>query len=115
MNEIDSFIEEYPESTQKKLIELRKKIHSLCKCEEKIAYGIPTFVYKKKNLVHMSAYPKHIGFYPGGDVIEYFESEISQYVYGRGSIQFPLHEELPMELIVKMTLFRIKQVDDYAK
>ncbi len=115
MNEIDSFIEEYPESTQEKLIQLREKIHSLCECSEKIAYGIPTFVYKHKNLVHMSAYPKHIGFYPGGDVIEHFEDEISQYVYGRGSIQFPLNEELPLELIEKMTVFRISQVDEYAK
>ncbi len=114
MNEIDSFIQEYPEATQKKLEALRAQIHNLCECDEKIAYGIPTFVYKKKNLVHMSAYPRHIGFYPGGDVIEYFEDEISQYTYGRGSIQFPLEEELPMDLIKKMTVFRIKQVDDNA-
>lgn len=115
MNEIDAFIAEYPQTTQEKLEEIRTLVHSLCECSEKISYGIPTFIYKKKNLVHMSAYVKHIGFYPGADAIEAFEEQLKQYIYGRGSIQFPLTEELPMALIKEMTLFRIKEVDEHAK
>lgn len=117
MNEIDQFILTYPQSTQDLLQSLRKHIHSLCECSEKIAYGIPTFIYKKKNLVHISAYPKHIGFYPGADAIEAFIDEIKKrnYHYAKGSVQFPLDQPLPFDLVTEMTLFGQKEIDLYAK
>ena len=55
---------------------------------EKIGYGIPTFVYKKTNLIHFAGYAKHIGIYPGADGIEAFKDRIQDYVHAKGSVQF---------------------------
>jgi uncharacterized protein YdhG (YjbR/CyaY superfamily) len=71
-------------------------------------YGIPTFELYG-NLVHFSAYKKHIGFYPGPSGISAFADEIKQYKNAKGSVQFPLSEPIPFELIRRITLFRLEE------
>lgn len=80
--------------------------------EETISYNMPAFKYNNHILVYFAAYKDHIGFYalPSGNTA--FREELSRYKTGKGSIQFPLDEELPFELIAKMIKFRIKEIDD---
>ncbi len=80
----------------------------LPEAEETIKYGIPTFLYHG-NLVHYGAYKNHIGFYPIPSGITAFKDDLSRYKQGKGSIQFPLDEALPLELIRKIVLFRIEE------
>jgi uncharacterized protein YdhG (YjbR/CyaY superfamily) len=61
------------------------------------------------NLVHFAGYSKHIGFYPGASGIDAFKSELSKYKYAKGSVQFPLEEQLPIELIKKIVNFRVEE------
>ena len=75
---------------------------------EKISYGIPTF-YLNGNLVHFAAYKNHIGFYPGASGIEEFLKEISKYKNSKGAVQFPLKEDLPIDLIKKIVAFRVNE------
>lgn len=110
---MDQFIFTYPANVQTILEKIRKNIHDLCRCSEKISYGIPTFVYQEKNLVHISAYAKHIGFYPGADAIKAFEKELSRYHCGKGSVQFRLDQEIPYELIKRIVIYRINEVDKH--
>lgn len=106
---IDAFIAQFPPAVQKKMQQVRKTIlEAAPKAEECINYGIPTFKYHG-NLVHFSAYEKHIGFYPGATGIEKFQKEIAGYKSAKGSVQFSLDESIPYDLIRKITLFRVKQ------
>ncbi len=106
---IDTFIAQYPPAVQKILHQLRKTIlQAAPKAEACINYGIPTFKYHG-NLVHFSAYEKHIGFYPGSEGIEHFQNEIAAYKSAKGSVQFPLDKPIPYALVKKMTAFRVKQ------
>jgi uncharacterized protein YdhG (YjbR/CyaY superfamily) len=73
---------------------------------ETISYGIPTFKYHG-NLVHFAAYKKHIGFYPTPSGIEEFKPKLSAYKLSRGTIQFPLGEPIPYDLIHEITAFRV--------
>lgn len=105
---IEEYILNFPKETQKKLIEIRKLIHQLVPDgEECISYGIPTIKYKKKNLIHFAGYKEHIGLYPGAKTIETFLPELNDYNTSKGTIQFPLSEKLPTELIKRITLFRL--------
>lgn len=107
MNLIDEYIEKYPEEVQKKLRDIRKVIReSAPDAEEKISYGMPTF-YLKGNLVHFAAYSGHIGFYPAPSGIEAFKEELIGYKTSKGAIQFPLSQELPLELVKKIVEFRV--------
>ncbi len=99
---IDEFISSYPPNVQALLQELRAAVHELVpEAQEKISYGIPTFTLRG-NLVHFSAYEKHIGFYPGSGPIKQFAKELEAYETAKGTVRFPIDKPLPMPLIKKM-------------
>jgi uncharacterized protein YdhG (YjbR/CyaY superfamily) len=100
---IDAFIAQYPPAIQKQLKQLRATINKSHKgFEEAIAYGIPTFRLNKKNVVHFSGYDRHIGFYPGANGIAKFLPELKGYSTSKGTVQFPVDEPLPVELVTRM-------------
>jgi uncharacterized protein YdhG (YjbR/CyaY superfamily) len=108
-NTIDEHIAQFPIATQKKLQEIRELVRSLAPgATEAISYGIPTFKLNG-NLVHFAGYANHIGFYPGSEAIEVFKKELAGHKTSKGTIQFPLDQPLPLELIRKITLFRIEK------
>ncbi len=107
--DIDSFIATFPEETQKLLQQVRETIKKAApEAEETINYGIPTFKLNG-NLVHFSGYKNHIGFYPGASGIKTFEQELSIYKSAKGSVQFPIDQAMPLDLITKITKFRVQQ------
>ena len=107
--DIDEFIAGYPENIQKILKKIRATIRKAApKAEETINYGIPTFTLNG-NLVHFSAFKKHIGFYPAPSGIENFKTELSAYESAKGSVKFPLDQPIPFDLITKIVKFRVKE------
>lgn len=109
INSIDEYILQFPIEIQKILSELRFFIKELVPtATEKISYQMPTF-YLYGNLVHFAAYKNHIGFYPAPSGIQAFQEEISKFKWAKGSVQFPINEPLPYELIKKITLFRVAE------
>ena len=69
---------------------------------------MPAFFYKGI-LVYFAAYRHHIGFYPTPSGIEAFKSEFTGYQYSKGAVQFPIAEELPLDLIARITVFRARE------
>jgi uncharacterized protein YdhG (YjbR/CyaY superfamily) len=103
---IDDYIAQFPQEVQEKLTRLRQLIHERApEATEKISYQIPTF-YLNGNLVHFAAYAHHIGFYPTPSGISRFEAELADYKRAKGSVQFPLDQPLPLELIGQIVAFR---------
>jgi uncharacterized protein YdhG (YjbR/CyaY superfamily) len=106
---IDEYIAAFPAEVQKRLQEIRSVIKSAApQATEKISYQMPTF-YLNGNLVHFAAFKNHIGFYPVPSGIEAFKRELSKYAQGKGSVQFPLDEPLPLALIRKIVKFRVAE------
>ncbi|PJZ76338.1 iron chaperone [Leptospira neocaledonica] len=104
---IDEYIKTFPKEVQSILQELRKVIQEEApEASEKISYQIPTF-YLNGNLVHFAAYKNHIGFYPGASGIAKFKKEIDKYKNAKGSVQFPIDQPLPMDLVRKIVKFRV--------
>lgn len=106
---IDEYISTFPQHVQEKLQVLRETIRKAAPtATEAISYQMPTYKLNG-NLVHFAGYEKHIGLYPAPSGITAFESELAPYRHAKGSVQFPLHEPLPLELITKIVTFRVKQ------
>ncbi len=106
---INQYIDSFPEATKKKLVQMKKIIRKNApQAEEKISYAIPTF-FLNGNLVHFAGFDKHIGFYPGPTGISAFQKQIAKYTYAKGSVQFPLDQPLPTQLIEKIVQFRVKE------
>lgn len=116
---IDDYISKFPPEIQEILSTIRKVIKETAPdAIEKISYQMPTFTLHG-NLVHFAAFKNHIGFYPTPNGIDAFKEELSVYKGAKGSIQFPLHQPMPYELISKIVKFRvaenIKKAEDKRK
>lgn len=106
---IEEYIESFPIHTQKLLQEIRGTIKKAApEAEETINYAMPTFKLNG-NLVHFAGYKNHIGFYPAPSAITAFKEALSGYKNAKGSVQFPIDQPLPLELITKMVAFRVKE------
>lgn len=110
MNDVDQYIAGFDHEIQSKLQEIRTIIRNvLMDAEEVISYGLPTYKIKGKNIVHFGGFKQHIGFYPVPSAIAQFKEELSKFKGAKGSVQFPYKQELPKDLIERMTLFRLKE------
>jgi uncharacterized protein YdhG (YjbR/CyaY superfamily) len=106
---VDEYISSFSPDIQGILEEIRETIReSAPEAEETISYGMPTFRLKG-NLVHFAAYKNHIGFYPTPSAIKAFKEELSHYNTSKGTVQFPLDEPVPLDLVRKMVLFRVQE------
>ncbi|MBX2997757.1 MAG: DUF1801 domain-containing protein [Caldilineaceae bacterium] len=106
---IDEYIATFPTEIQTILQEIRAAIREVVPdAEEKISYQMPTF-YLHGNLVHFAAFKNHIGFYPTPTGIEAFQERLSQYKGAKGSVQFPLDQPMPLDLIRDITKFRVDE------
>jgi uncharacterized protein YdhG (YjbR/CyaY superfamily) len=106
---IDEYIAAYPAEVQELLQTMRATIHKAAPdAEEAITYGIPTFKLNG-NLVHFGGYKNHIGFYPAPMGIEAFKEETAQYEAGKGTLQFPIDQPLPLELVSRIVKFRVEK------
>ena len=108
---IDEYIEGQGEEARKRLSQICKVIRdSAPRAEGRISYKMPAFFYKGR-LVYFCAFKKHIGFYPASmTVFSTFRDELKGFKQsGRGTIQFPHDEDLPLGLIEKIVEFRVKE------
>ncbi|GAB1157820.1 DUF1801 domain-containing protein [Paenibacillus illinoisensis] len=106
---VDEYISGFAPDVQVRLQVLRQIIREAApNAEEKISYQMPTYALHG-NLVHFAAYKNHIGFYPAPSGIEAFRDELSVYKGAKGSVQFPLNQPLPEELIRRIVEFRVKE------
>jgi uncharacterized protein YdhG (YjbR/CyaY superfamily) len=104
---IDEYIADFPHEVQEILQQIRSLVRKAApEAKEAIKYQIPTYVLNG-NLVHFAAYKKHIGFYPTPSGIEQFKKELSAYKSAKGSVQFPIAEPIPFNLIEKIVRYRV--------
>ena len=106
---IDEYISQCPKETQPILRKIRAVIkESAPAAVERISYQMQAF-YLNGMLVWFAAHKHHIGFYPKGSGIEAFKEELSAYKGAKGSVQFPLDERVPYDLIRKIVKFRVAE------
>jgi uncharacterized protein YdhG (YjbR/CyaY superfamily) len=111
---VDAYIKQFPATVQTSLQQLRKTIKAAApKAEEVISYAMPAYKYNGM-LVYFAGYKNHIGFYGTPSGHEAFEKELSVYKRGKGSVQFPVDEPLPLSLITKIVKFRVKKNEEKA-
>lgn len=109
VNSIDDYIKSFPPGIQKLLQQVRASIQKAAPgAEETIKYAMPTFMLNG-NLVHFAAFKNHIGLYPTPNGIEAFKKELSVYKGAKGSVQFPLDQPMPLELIGKIVKYRVAE------
>ena len=107
MKDVEAYIAQFPDEVQKILEKIRAIILAeVPEAEERISYAMPGYYLNKKPLVYFAGYKNHIGFYATPTGHEKFEKELSKFKQGKGSVQFPLNQEIPYDLIKEIMKFR---------
>ncbi|MFO7447411.1 MAG: DUF1801 domain-containing protein [Ignavibacteriaceae bacterium] len=107
---VDDYIQSFPKDVQNVLENIRRIIReTVPEAEERISYNMPAYNLNGY-LVYFAGWKNHIGLYPISAAIEKkFSRELSKYKIGKGSIQFPFSEPMPVSLIKKIVKHRIKE------
>jgi uncharacterized protein YdhG (YjbR/CyaY superfamily) len=114
---INQYIQSFPKQVQEELSATGGLVKEAAPgAREKISYQMPRF-FLNGDLGNFAAHTSHIGFYPGSskNVFSRFKKELEDYQTGKGSTQFPLEQELPLELIRKIVQFRIDESNNKRK
>lgn len=107
-DDIKEYISRFPSKTQKILNKIRKLILNTDKgIKESMSYGMPAYKYKNKPVMYYAAYEHHIGIYATPNAHTEFQEVLSVYKQGKGSVQFPIDEEIPFTLIEKMLKYNL--------
>ena len=107
-NNADEYIADFPPNIQVILNQIRGIIQENAQnAEESISYGMPAYKLNKKPLVYFAAFKNHIGFYATPTGHQAFADKLAKYKQGKGSVQFPLNEPMPIELITEIVQFRV--------
>ncbi len=112
---VTEYISSFPKDTQKILLQVRETIRAAApEAQEKIGYNMPAYALNGP-LVYFAAYEHHIGFYATPTGHEKFAKELAKYKQGKGSVQFPIDEPMPLALIKKIVSFRAKENKEKKK
>ena len=100
---IDEYIKLFPKDVQNILEKIRQIVHrAVPEGVEAISYEIPTVKLNGKNLVHFAGWKNHISIYPVPYGSKAFQKELSPYITGKGTIQFPLNKPIPFDLVERI-------------
>lgn len=104
---IDQYIAAQETEVQPILQQIRAAIRSAAPgATEKISYQMPTF-WQGENIIHFAAFKKHIGIYPGGEATTVFADKLSAYKTAKGTIQLPLGQPVPYDLLAEIVRWRV--------
>ncbi len=104
------FIASFSAEVQTRLVQIRNLVVQIApEATESISYGMPAYKTYGKPLIYFAGYKHHIGLYATPSGHEKFKEALSVYKQGKGSVQFPNQESLPIKLIEEIIRFRVAE------
>ena len=108
---VDEYLAQFDGEVRTRLDTMRATIHDAAPdAVESMAYGMPAYKLDGKPLVYFGGYGKHVGFYATPNGHARFAEEFSRYRQGKGSVQFPHIEPLPVDLVRRVVEYRVDAV-----
>lgn len=114
---VGDYFNTQPDKVRNALLEIKEFILTVVpNAEELLNYNIPAYTLtkggKREQQIMMAGYKNHVGFYPHPTTMEKFKNELTDFKKGKGSVQFPLDEPLPKEIIMRMIKYRLSLLKD---
>ena len=107
---VDDYLLMFPENIKVKLEQIRKAVkETLPEAEEIISYNMPAYKFHGI-LLYFAAHKNHIGFYPGSSIAnDFFKDDLKGFQTSKGTIKFPIKNEIPVKLIKKIVEFKMNE------
>jgi uncharacterized protein YdhG (YjbR/CyaY superfamily) len=108
---IAEYIAAQPKAVQGALKKVRSTIRkAIPQAQESLSYKIPTYKIDGRVVIYFAGWAKHYALYPSGPkAIAKFKKELSPYQVSKGTIRFPLSEDVPVTLIAAIAKYRAKE------
>ena len=107
MTSVDHYIQTFPEEVQIILQKIRICVFDNAPgVVEGFGYGMPAYKTNGRPLIYFAGFKHHIGLYATPSGHRAFSEELSKYKQGKGSVQFPLDQPMPYDLIARIIAFR---------
>jgi uncharacterized protein YdhG (YjbR/CyaY superfamily) len=108
--DVATYLAALPEDQRAALQKLRDTIKAAApEAAESISYGIPSFKYKGRPLIHIGAAKHHCAIY--GLVPDAYKDELKQYDTSKGTIRFSADKPLPTTLVKKLVNTRMAEIE----
>lgn len=106
---VTEYIAAASKEARPKLREIRKCIRSATPgTVENLKWGMPAYS-NRRILVMFAAFKHHVSFFPTPSAVRVFKKELAKFKTSSATIQFPLDKALPLTLIRKITVFRVRE------
>jgi uncharacterized protein YdhG (YjbR/CyaY superfamily) len=114
---IAAYIAAQPKAAQGPLRKVRSAIRkAIPMATESLSYKIPTYKIDDKVVLYFAGWAKHYSLYPcGPKLAARFKKELAPYEMSKGTIRFPLSEDVPVNLIAAVAKFRAAEAGARAK
>jgi len=110
--DVGAYIAGATEAAREKLSQIRAVFREVApEAEEVISYHMPYYRCHGP-LGGFAAYRDHVSLF--GALPEEMKEELMPYKTGRGSVQFPLDEPLPVDLVAKLVRAHLKMNEEGA-
>jgi len=107
---VDQYIASAPPLARERLREMRQCLRDAApEAEESLKWGKPAFTLGTVLYVY-SAHRQHISLHPAVGAVAHFAEELAGYTTSGNTIQFPLGQPLPLELVRRIAAFRVREV-----
>jgi uncharacterized protein YdhG (YjbR/CyaY superfamily) len=106
---VAEYIGAAPKGARSKLREMRRCIRAAAPgAKEGLKWGMPAYSYQRI-LVTFAGHKQHIGFHPTPSAVKAFAKELGVFETTDNSIRFPLQEPLPLDLVRRITEYRVRE------
>lgn len=103
MQTVSEYLEHIPPDQRQEFERIRKVVYELVPdATETMVYGVPTFKYKDRNLLHFGAFTHHMSIFPGPHAIEVLRLKLSDYKIARGTIKYTNQNLIPEALVIEL-------------
>lgn len=114
--DVDAYINQFDGEVKQRLLTMRDLVRAEApSAVEGFSYGLVGYKLDKKPLVYFGGFKNHVGFYATPNGHAAFAEDFSKYKQGRGSVQFPNDQPLPLDLVKRVVQFRAFQIGAEVK
>ena len=115
---VDEYLAGLSDERRAGIEQLRKTINAAAPvATETIAYGMPALrSHGGQFLVSYAAYKKHYSLFPASEaVVETLGADLTPYLAGKGTIQFPADRPIPTAVVTRIVKVRFAENKAHAR
>jgi uncharacterized protein YdhG (YjbR/CyaY superfamily) len=110
VSSVEDYVAGLPPDVLPVFEEVRRTIRAVApEAAETISYDMPTWTLSGSAFVHLAAWKKHLSLYPVPEMDEDLARTLAANVAGRGTLQFPLSQPVPLEEIAQVVRLLVAQ------